>query len=78
MLSEHVVMDSFGSMLREADHAVSSPHGRVSLHVFWELIYDFIPNFIYNSTTDRLGVWLDCEGVWLECEGVWFRESGVV
>ncbi len=55
MLSEHVVMDSYESMLREANHAVSSPHGRVALHIFWELIYDFIPNFIYNSSTDRCG-----------------------
>lgn len=40
-------------MLREANQAVSSVHGRITLHTFWELIFDFIPNFCYNSTTDR-------------------------
>ena len=53
MISEYVVLDSFEAMFREANQAVSSPHGRITLHVFWELIYDFIPNFCYNSTTDR-------------------------
>ena len=53
MLSEHVLIDSFDSMFREANQAVSSPHGRITLHIFWELIYDFFPNFCYNSTTDR-------------------------
>ena len=53
MLSEYVALDPFVSMLREVDHGVSAPHGRITLHVFWELHYDFLPNFSYNSTTDR-------------------------
>ena len=55
MLGEYVVLDPFDALLREANQAVSSVHGRITLHVFWELIYDFIPNFCYNSTTDRYG-----------------------
>ena len=53
MLSEYVTLDAFDAMLKEANQAISSPHGRISLHIFWELHYDFLPNFCYNSTTDR-------------------------
>ena len=56
MLGEYIVLDPFDALLREANQAVSSVHGRITLHVFWELIYDFIPNFCYNSTTDRYGL----------------------
>jgi cytoplasmic FMR1 interacting protein len=47
------VLDSFEAMYREANQSVVSPHGRITLHIFWELIYNFIPNYCYNSTTDR-------------------------
>ena len=53
MLSNFVVLDPFEAMLSEANQSVVSPHGRITLHIFWELIYDFIPNYCYNSTTDR-------------------------
>ena len=53
MLSKYVVLDSFEAMYAEANQSVVSPHGRITLHIFWELIYDFIPNYCYNSTTDR-------------------------
>ncbi len=53
MLSEHVTLDPWESMFRESNHSVTSPHGRITLHIFWELHYDFLPNFCYNSTTDR-------------------------
>ena len=53
MLSKYVSLDPFVSMLREVDQGVSAPHGRITLHVFWELHYDFLPNFSYNSTTER-------------------------
>jgi cytoplasmic FMR1 interacting protein len=53
MLSEHVCLDSWTAMFNEANQSVSSPHGRITLHIFWELHYDFLPNFCYNSTTDR-------------------------
>ena len=53
MLSEHVCLDPWDSMFNEANQSVSSPHGRITLHIFWELHYDFLPNFCYNSRTDR-------------------------
>ena len=56
MMMEYVTLDPFDAMLKEANQAISSPHGRISLHIFWELHYDFLPNFCYNSTTDRLVV----------------------
>ena len=43
----------FEAMRREANHCVSAPYGRVTLHVFWELNFDFLPNFCYNSSTHR-------------------------
>lgn len=53
MLAEHVPLDPWEAMFAEANHAVSSQHGRITLHIFWELHYDFLPNFCYNSSTDR-------------------------
>ncbi|CAO4374658.1 unnamed protein product [Caenorhabditis nigoni] len=43
----------FDDIFQEANHAVNSPHGRITLHVFWELNYDFVPNFVYNGSTHR-------------------------
>ena len=40
-------------MLREANNAISAPYGRITLHVFWELCYDFLPNYCFNAATDR-------------------------
>ena len=28
--------------------------GRITLHVFWELNYDFLPNYCFNAATNRL------------------------
>jgi cytoplasmic FMR1 interacting protein len=53
MLSEYMTLDPFDLMLKEANQAVSSPHGRITLHCFWELNQEFLPNFVYNSTTNR-------------------------
>ena len=41
-------------MFREANHNVSAPYGRITLHVFWELNYDFLPNYCFNAATNRL------------------------
>lgn len=54
MLSEHIKLDPYDAMFAEVNQSVTSPHGRITLHIFWELHYDFLPNFCYNSTTDRL------------------------
>ncbi|CAJ0931257.1 unnamed protein product, partial [Mesorhabditis belari] len=43
----------FNDLFLEANHNVGAPHGRITLHIFWELNYDFLPNFTYNTTTHR-------------------------
>eukprot|EP00058_Branchiostoma_floridae_P010509 XP_002595997.1 hypothetical protein BRAFLDRAFT_123732 [Branchiostoma floridae] len=53
LLFEHVSLMDFEAMFREANHNVSAPYGRITLHVFWELNYDFLPNYCYNNSTNR-------------------------
>lgn len=53
MLSKYLTLNDFDAMLHEANHNVSAPYGRITLHVFWELNYDVLPNFCYNATTNR-------------------------
>ncbi|KAG0718011.1 Cytoplasmic FMR1-interacting protein 2 [Chionoecetes opilio] len=53
LLSGLLVLDDFDSQLREANHNVLAPYGRTTLHVFWELNYDFLPNYCYNAATGR-------------------------
>jgi len=53
LLSKHLALDDFDDMLREANHNVLAPYGRVTLHVFWELNYDFLPHYCYNAATNR-------------------------
>ncbi|XP_028706441.2 cytoplasmic FMR1-interacting protein 1 isoform X10 [Macaca mulatta] len=53
LLSRYLTLDSFDAMFREANHNVSAPYGRITLHVFWELNYDFLPNYCYNGSTNR-------------------------
>uniref|UniRef100_A0A8C3RUR4 Uncharacterized protein n=1 Tax=Chelydra serpentina TaxID=8475 RepID=A0A8C3RUR4_CHESE len=52
LLSRYMTLDSFDAMFREANHNVSAPYGRITLHVFWELNYDFLPNYCYNGSTN--------------------------
>ena len=53
LLSEHLALDDFVSMFQEANHNVLAPYGRITLHIFWELNYDFLPNYCYNAATNR-------------------------
>ena len=53
LLSENLALDEFHSMFQEANHNVLAPYGRITLHVFWELNYDFLPNYCYNAATNR-------------------------
>ncbi|XP_067136854.1 cytoplasmic FMR1-interacting protein isoform X3 [Centruroides vittatus] len=53
LLSKYITLDDFDAMFREANHNVSAPYGRICLHVFWELNYDFLPNYCYNAATNR-------------------------
>ena len=57
LLSKHLQLDTFESIFREANHNVSAPYGRITLHTFWELNHDFLPNYCYNSSTNRLNFW---------------------
>ncbi|KAJ5078315.1 cytoplasmic fmr1-interacting protein-related [Anaeramoeba ignava] len=55
LLSGYLEIDSFESMLKEIDETTSlvSLHGRIILHCISEFIDDLIPNFVYNSVTQR-------------------------
>ncbi|UYV60204.1 CYFIP1 [Cordylochernes scorpioides] len=53
LLSRYLTLDDFDAMFREANHNVLAPYGRICLHVFWELNYDFLPNYCYNAATNR-------------------------
>uniref|UniRef100_A0A8C6TL09 Cytoplasmic FMR1-interacting protein n=1 Tax=Neogobius melanostomus TaxID=47308 RepID=A0A8C6TL09_9GOBI len=53
LLCKFLTLDSFDAMFREANHNISAPYGRITLHVFWELNYDFLPNYCYNGSTNR-------------------------
>ncbi|KAL3880811.1 hypothetical protein ACJMK2_033018 [Sinanodonta woodiana] len=53
MLLKFLTLNDFDAMLKEANHNVSAPYGRITLHVFWELNYDFLPNYCYNAATNR-------------------------
>ncbi len=54
LLKEHLTgLDEFRDMLLEANRNVSAPYGRITLHIFWELNYDFLPNYCYNASTKR-------------------------
>ena len=53
LLSQYLRLSDFEALLREANHNVTAPYGRITLHVFWELNYDFLPNYCYNASTNR-------------------------
>ena len=55
MLSEYVTLDSFDDIFRQANDSVKSPCGKVTMHIYDELNNDFLPNFCYNSSTNRFG-----------------------
>ena len=48
-------MDDFETIVREVDEAPSfaTNNGRVMNHVLSELVWDFLPNYAYNSGTDQ-------------------------
>lgn len=53
LMGEYLLLNDFDAMLKEANHNVSAPYGRVTLHVFWELNIDLLPNYCYNAATNR-------------------------
>ncbi|KAK3732632.1 hypothetical protein RRG08_057326 [Elysia crispata] len=53
LMGEYLLLNDFDAMLKEANHNVSAPYGRITLHVFWELNMDVLPNYCYNAATNR-------------------------
>jgi len=55
LLSQYFMLDPWDSILNEVNESTSivSFHGRIVLHVIFELVYDFGPNWNYNSITER-------------------------
>ena len=53
LLSENLALDDFSAMFEEANHNVVAPYGRITLQLFWELNYDFLPNYTFNGATNR-------------------------
>ena len=53
LLAEYLSLDDFDAMVKEANYNVATPYGRITLHVFWELNYDFLPCYCYNAATNR-------------------------
>lgn len=53
LLSAYLHLDDFEGILREANASVTVPYGRITLHVFWELNFDFLPCFCYNAAYNR-------------------------
>lgn len=54
-LSEHFELEPYETMFAEANDSSSlaSLHGRIILHLIFELVSDFAPNYSYNSVTQR-------------------------
>uniref|UniRef100_A0A0N5A899 Cytoplasmic FMR1-interacting protein n=1 Tax=Syphacia muris TaxID=451379 RepID=A0A0N5A899_9BILA len=46
-------ISDFRDLFLEANHNVSAPYGRITLHIFYELSCDIIPNYCYNGSTHR-------------------------
>jgi cytoplasmic FMR1 interacting protein len=55
LMSKYLDLDPFDDILNEINESTSlvSFHGRIVLHIIFELVYDFFPNFNYNSITQR-------------------------
>lgn len=53
LLSEHVNLDPFDNLFKEANRNVSAPYGKITLHIIYELMFTFLPNYCYNSSTSR-------------------------
>jgi len=53
MLQQHLKLDSFEALLKEANHSISSPYGRIVLFTLLELNDYVVPHFCYNAATSR-------------------------
>lgn len=53
LLTRWLALDDFECMWKESNHNVLAPYGRITLHVFVELNYDFLLQYCYNAATNR-------------------------
>ncbi|XP_074650869.1 cytoplasmic FMR1-interacting protein 1-like [Tubulanus polymorphus] len=53
LMKQHLILPDFDALLKESDQNIHSPYGRIALHAFWEINYDFLPNYCYRMTTNR-------------------------
>lgn len=55
LLRDYFEIDSWESILSEVNESISlmSYHGRIVLHIIFEIVYDFAPNHCYNAVTNR-------------------------
>ncbi|CAL1540993.1 unnamed protein product [Lymnaea stagnalis] len=53
LLSEYLILDDFEVIFIEANQIEDSRIGRLILHIFHELTLDIMPNYCYNSSTNR-------------------------
>jgi len=55
LLSEYFELDSFDSIFNEVNESTSlvSYHGRIVLHIIYEIVSDFARNYTFNSITQR-------------------------
>jgi len=55
LISKYLPIDPWDSIFSEVNESVSlvSFHGRIILHVIFQLTLDLAPNFVYNSITQR-------------------------
>eukprot|EP01132_Coremiostelium_polycephalum_P008287 gene8287-10183_t len=55
LLSEYFELDSFESIFNEVNESTSlvSYHGRIVLHIIFEIMSDFATNYTYNAITQR-------------------------
>jgi cytoplasmic FMR1 interacting protein len=55
LLAEHLELDSFEGMLKEAndDRSAVSFHGRIVMHTLEQVFTDFFPHWVYTSGTRR-------------------------
>jgi cytoplasmic FMR1 interacting protein len=55
LLSQYLPLDQFDALLAEVNESTSlvSLHGRILLHIIFELTIDLTPNFVYNMITQR-------------------------
>ncbi|OTF78594.1 hypothetical protein BLA29_009786, partial [Euroglyphus maynei] len=53
LLNKYIKLDSFDALLAEANQSVSDPYGRITLHIYSEMVSDFLPRYCFNSSTQR-------------------------